>query len=1679
MLAGLRPDTGRQLELSVTPKTPLNYCLESLDRLTDGASFVLGHNVLRHDLPVLSTAKPGLSLLQLPVIDTLNLSPLAFPQNPYHRLVKDYKLVRESLNSPLKDCISTLSLFSDQRDAFLQLAEQKKSELLCYQSLLAPAVGPGLGNFMATLTGQHALSLPAAAELLPEILAESDPAADRDLKVCRFRLERIMADDIYQADLQQPLAYALAWLRVSGGKSVLPPWVYHQFPDTERLLHELRDIPCDRPDCQYCQTTHNPEKELQRYFGFPDFRYDEQGTSLQREIIVASMSGKNVLAVLATGGGKSLCYQLPALNRYYRNGSLTVIISPLQSLMKDQVDGLATNNIGCAAALNGLLSMPERADVLEQIQMGDVGILLVSPEQFRNRTFQRAISNRRIGAWIFDEAHCLSKWGHDFRPDYLYAARFIREFTATGKMASIGCFTATAKPDVLRDIENHFHEELGIKFETFIGTHERPNLSFEVMPCEKPEKQRRTLDLLNDELSDIEDGAVVFVSSRKRTEEYAEFISGQGWACQHYHAGLDPNEKKDIQDAFKTGQLRIIVATNAFGMGVDKSDIRLVIHADIPGSLENYLQEAGRAGRDQQQARCVLLYCPDDIETQFGLAQASRLSFNDIQQIYRKLRRESQRRKNEPLVITSGEILQDEDVETQFNHDDRDAATKVSTAVSWLEKGQYLVRDANVTRIFAAKLQKTGPQIQRILDAAALPIRKRQELESILNFIKASPADERVTTDQLTDLTGQTTEEVVASLQSLEALGVLTSDTRITMYLRHGVDSSSRKRLQQILTLEKALFQILTEVAPDADSGEWQDVSLNDLTSRLRDETDIAELIPPQVLQLLKSLSRDRSTSSSQRSSFELRIINRDYLKIKTLGALRWQQLAKLGEKRRELAGVLMEFLIQRIPDGVRGKDLMVDTTFGGLQKCIADDIALSARIPHDQRRRAVEHVLLYLHQSDVLVLNHGMAVMRHAMTISVNEQKNRYLKSDFSRLEEHYQERLIQVHVMREYASRALEEMAEALKLVLDYFSTNNDQFLQRHFAGREDILQRATSEESWQSIVDPLSDQQRPAVVDDEDRNRLVLAGPGSGKTRVIVHRVAYLLRVRRVPANAIVVLSFNRHAANEIRKRLHNLVGQDAYGVTVLTYHSLAMRLTGIRFERDEQIDEKRLQSILRQAADLLGGQQHLADGEDSLREQLLRGYRFILVDEYQDIDDLQYQLVSALAGRHRDEEDRLCILAVGDDDQNIYAFRKTSNEYIERYQVDYQAEVLYLVENYRSSGHIIEAANRLIAQNTGRLKQDQPITIDSGRRLVPRGGYWSNVPDLHNGQVVRLEVPAKDAPTGNLQAQIAMQWLQRLRDNGAKGWSDFSVLARSHKFLLPLQAWCEQQDIPYFMSAEKDQGSLLTRNRTFVQLVDWLRQETTPIHADRLDSLVKALNADANWSTLMADVLANFRGEFGATEVQNQIIVDWLYDYFREVRQRPSPGLFLGTTHSAKGLEFKHVVLLDGDWRTDAATLEEQRRLYYVGMTRAEQTLALCEFSEDNLLLGALRTLTEQEAWEGHYLPELEKRYRVMTLKEVDIGFAGRLTASDKIHDSLKKLQPGDPLKLRQDGERFAILDENGNQVGRTTKAFELGGQMESACVASIVIRYTADSEEAYQAHCQVERWEVVLPRLVLV
>ena len=706
-----------------------------------------------------------------------------------------------------------------------------------------------------------------------------------------------------------------------------------------------------------------------------------------------------------------------------------------------------------------------------------------------------------------------------------------------------------------------------------------------------------------------------------------------------------------------------------------------------------------------------------------------------------------------------------------------------------------------------------------------------------------------------------------------------------------------------------------------------------------------------------------------------------------------WSQIREITEKRRAAAQVLLQALLAKLPEGVRSADAIVECKAGELLKALSDDLEVASQLRDPAA--ALEQALLYLHETEVLILDKGRTVFRSAMTLKVLEREggSRFLKEDYAQLERHYGERNFQIHVIHEYAKRGLRKVSDALALVAAYFSWNRDRFIKEHFAGRKELLDLATTAESYQKIVDALRHPvQQQLVQAREGVNRLVLAGPGSGKTKVIVHRAAYLLRVLRVPSESIIVLTFNRSAAVEVRQRLRALVGSDSAGVTVLTYHAIALRLIGMSPEKLGQADQELdFDGILRRAVDLLEGKVEAGIDPDDLRDRLLAGYRFILVDEYQDIDALQYDLVSALAGRTLKEGDtKLTIMAVGDDDQNIYSFRKTSVEFIQRFEADYAAHKSYLVENFRSTQHIISAANFVIQRAPARMKIDSPIRINHTRSGVAAGGRWEQLDPVGRGRVQLVCSPGDR----NVQAQLVMEELLRLRklDPNAD-WSDFAILARTHATLEPIRAYCELNGISYRTG---DRGGRLSaiQTREGHRTLGALRARATRlVRSGALRRWLAGLAADEPenpWLADLRDCAADLESAVDGAPIPRAEAIDWLYESAGETA-REAPGcLNLLTAHGAKGREFGHVVVLDGaDWRSDEP---DERRLLYVAMTRAKETLTLFQATKrGNPLLAGLDDLEALRRVEPKVVPlprpELERLHRELTLRDVDLGYAG--------------------------------------------------------------------------------------------
>jgi ATP-dependent DNA helicase RecQ len=367
-------------------------------------------------------------------------------------------------------------------------------------------------------------------------------------------------------------------------------------------------------------------------FGLAEFRRG------QREVIDHILAGNDCLCVMPTGGGKSLCYQLPSV---VRNG-LTIVVSPLIALMKDQVDALTRRGIS-ATLINSTLSPAEQNQRLDRVARGKYSLLYVAPERLRNQNFVDAIRSTPIQLLAIDEAHCISEWGHDFRPDYQRVGRF-RE--ALGGVQTVA-LTATATPRVRQDIVDSLQLRVAKHFITGFA---RDNLYFGVVQCRSDrEKEQKLVEFLQTKPG----SGIIYAATRKRCEALVELLAKEARiSVGVYHAGLAPDQRKFIQEQFMRGELEAIVATNAFGMGIDKSDLRYVVHFNTPGTIEAYYQEAGRAGRDGLPSQCVLLYSPQDRYIQEFFIENANPSKDVIESVYKFIVSHP----TDPIELTAEEI---------------------------------------------------------------------------------------------------------------------------------------------------------------------------------------------------------------------------------------------------------------------------------------------------------------------------------------------------------------------------------------------------------------------------------------------------------------------------------------------------------------------------------------------------------------------------------------------------------------------------------------------------------------------------------------------------------------------------------------------------------------------------------------------------------------------------------------------------------------------------------------------------------------------------------------------------------------------------------------------------------------------------------------------------------------
>ena len=515
----------------------------------------------------------------------------------------------------------------------------------------------------------------------------------------------------------------------------------------------LDSVDIEKPSQDFQPPTDPLLTALETHFGYTSFRKG------QREIVASILDGENVFAVFPTGHGKSLCYQLPALML----DGITVVISPLISLMKDQVDALREQGIEAVSLINSTLTWEEYQNALARLRRNEIKLLYVSPERLRSRRFLDILNAFPISLFVIDEAHCISQWGRDFRPAYLS----LRDTIDVLQPHVIALFTATAPPDIRKDILSVLNIPTPLIRTEGI---ERPNLKLSVQHVQhneddneeyeqlKKRKYEQLKKFLRDQtIANTEStqtrlkNGIIYAGRRRETEEIADFLQRRGFRADFYHAGLEPQERKRVQEAFfddTENGLDIVVATNAFGMGIDKSDIRYIVHWTFTGTLEEYCQEFGRAGRDGEDALCVLLFCHDDRRLHEWFINESKPDKQSLLKLLRVI-------ENFP-GSDNYRTISNEELEWKGSGNQ----TKTLVSLSYLEKLGFLKRWYNVSSQLSVRFHGFWSEEPEPTDAA-----QRELLRQLRSGVR--------TILELCETVGQNPKVIIEALAELQSDGYI------------------------------------------------------------------------------------------------------------------------------------------------------------------------------------------------------------------------------------------------------------------------------------------------------------------------------------------------------------------------------------------------------------------------------------------------------------------------------------------------------------------------------------------------------------------------------------------------------------------------------------------------------------------------------------------------------------------------------------------------------------------------------------------------------------------------------------------------------------------------------------------------------------------------------------------
>lgn len=1567
-----------------------------------GADFICGHNVLVHDIKYVEDSVDEAGISRSAIIDTLYLSPLLFPKKPYHSLLKDDKLQTDQLNNPLNDSQKARELFDSECAAFDKLEKDLKD---IYFSLLGDTEEFGAFFRYVGYNRQKSDTYGNVSSFVKGLQSMfTNGSSDRHsiIKRIRSRFSGRICErcdlDVYIRKRPVALAYCLALIDAldsdSSSISVTPRWVLHNYPEVEQIMFNLRSNPC-REGCGYCDKRLDIHSGLKTWFGFDSFRL-YGGEPLQERAVRAAIENKSLLAVFPTGGGKSLTFQLPALMAGRNTSGLTVVISPLQSLMKDQVDNLEKKGITDAVTINGLLDPIERAKSIERVEDGSATILYISPESLRSKTIERLMLGRKIVRFVVDEAHCFSAWGQDFRVDYMYIAEFIRNLQQKKNLQEsipVSCFTATAKLKVIEDIRNYFKDNLSIDLELFTTNVSRQNLHYTVIPEENDEEKYQALRRL---IEERECPVIVYVTRTRKAEELAARLQKDGFSARPYHGKMSPDMKTDNQNSFMSGETRIIVATSAFGMGVDKSDVGLVVHYQISDSLENYVQEAGRAGRDDKiEADCYVLYNDEDLSRHFILLNQTKLTIKEIQQIWKAIKDITRSR----LKVSNSAL----EIARQAGWDDSisDIETRVRTAIASLEQAGYIKRGQNMPRVFATSIMARTAQeaIDKIESSGRFDADERQSAVRIIKSLissrsvkRAQGEDAESRIDYISDRLGIKKSEVIHIINLLREENILSDSNDLTVYL--GKDSTLTKAqnmLNRFCQVERFLLQHIGEKDAVLDYKELNKEAESSKCSAVTLDKMKVILNFWAIKNWIRKISRER-----------------DRVRVKCITPK--DAFSAELELRHRLSSFIIGYLYGLDQPAEAG---YAEFSLLGLKKAYESSLAsFSDKVTVDD----IEDALFYLSRTGIISIEGGFMVIYNALTIERLKTDNhiRYKVEDYQKLDEFYRNKVQQIHIVGEYARKMINDYESALQFVGDYFHLNYPVFLNKYFNGRKDEITQNITPSKFRQLFGELSASQLNIIKDKLSKYIVVAAGPGSGKTRVLVHKLASLVLMEDVKYEQMLMLTFSRAAATEFRQRLRSLIGNAVSFIDIRTFHSYCFDLLGMIGDLDKS------DTIVRQAIDrILSGEVDVSRITKTV----------LVIDEAQDMDEDEFRLVKALMDRNED----MRVLAVGDDDQNIYAFRGSSPKYMEGILRLDGAKKYELVENYRSRRNLVDFSNQFASGITHRIKSYPIVPVRK-----------------ENGQLEITRYKCKE---------LAVPLVESLLHKDISGTT--AVLTQKNEEALLVNGLLRREGIPSRLIQMNDDFRL----SFLVEMASFKRNifvgDAAVVPVEQWNKAKESLEREYSRSTLLPlcmEILRTFESICPESSDCQHTKIIYKSDFETFLNESSSEDFVKGDTgtvvvstiHKSKGKEFDNVFLLASGC---SVADDDARRKVYVALTRAKDNLYIYSDNDafsglaaeglvarnDDVMYGKPSEMVIQLTMKDVWLDDFFRRQNVIK----------GLMSGDALYFGEYQYQPSEKSFLLNDEYNRPVVKFSKRFNNRLKEIMQNGYQPESAEINAIL------------------------------